>query len=253
LLLVLAVLRAVFHPQLSELMDNVFFSLVGGGLALVLLPIERLASVKAAGFELSLTQPQIAGAIAASGRDRIKSDELRAKLSKLEDLLPIIRGSRVLWVDDNPHTILGERRVLRALGVDVTSVTSSLAAEEKLRADNDFDLVISDIQRAGDTYKITGGEAVHEGVNLVVKLRTQYDDPVIKSMPVIFYAAYDRQRLVAFTRRVRELQPEAEIANSILELLPKAVSVLAESRSIPMVPASKEPTLLETPTGRTFG
>src|SRR5207302_9651723 len=134
----------------------------------------------------------------------------------------IIRGSRVLWVDDNPDTILGERRVLRALGVEVTSVNSSLDAERTLQADNDFDLIISDIQRQGDTYKITGGEPIHEGVNLVIKFRTQRKDegdPVVKSMPVIFYAAYERERLVAFTRRVRELPPEAEIANSIFELM----------------------------------
>lgn len=254
LLLSLAILRAVFHPHLTGLMDSVFFSLVGGGLALVLIPIERLTSVKAAGFELSLAQPQIAGAIAGLGLDRIQSDELRAKLSKLKDLLPTIRGSRVLWVDDRPQNILGERRVLRALGVDVTSAISSRMAEETLLVDNDFDLMISDIQREGDSYESTGGEPIHEGVNFILKLRTQHDDPVVKSMPVIFYAAYDREQLVAFTRRVRELPPEAQIADSIHELLPKVVSILAESRSEPIVSASKKtPTSLQGETGQTFG
>ena len=226
-------------------MDTLFFGLVAAAIALVLLPIERLTSVKAAGVELSLSQPQITGAIAVLGLDRIQSDELRDILSRYKDVLPIVRGSRVLWVDDYPHAVLGERRLLRALGVDVTSADSSSKAEDTLRMDNDFDLLITDIQRTGDTYKITGGEPIHEGANLVIKLRTQSADPVIKSMPVIFYAAYDRESLVSFTRKARELQPEAGIAASMLELLPKVLSTLAESRSKPLVVAQrKKPTLV---------
>src|SRR2546421_459886 len=116
--------------------------------------------------------------------------------------------------------------------------------------------MISDIQREGDTYEITGGEPIHEGVNLVVKFRTQRKDrDPIKSIPVIFYAAYDRKQLVDFTRRVCELTPKADIANSIFELLPKVVWILVESRSEPIVAGVKKPTTLrhvETETGQQF-
>ena len=123
------------------------------------------------------------------GLDRIENKQLKNQLSKLGDELQSARGSRVLWIDDKPHNLIGARRLLRALGIQVMSATSSTSAEHILNIDNDFDLIITDVQRLGDSHAVVGGEPIHEGVNFVIRLR-QHSDPIIKSLPVIFYAAY---------------------------------------------------------------
>ena len=78
-----------------------------------------------------------------------------------------------------------------------------------------------------------GGIDIHEGVNFIVVLR-KHKDPNIRVIPVIFYAAYDWERLVQFTRPARELTPEAEISNSMDDFLPKTIRRLADERSKPI-------------------
>ena len=147
--------------------------------------------------------------------------------------LESIRGSRVLWIDDNPHNILGVRRLLRALGINIVSAVSSEAAESILETDNDFDLIVTDVQRMGDSHKITGGVIIHEGVNYIIRLR-EHPDPVIAHMPVIFYAAYEWEKLVKHTRPVRELLPEPEISNAAPDFVVKVVNTLAIQRATPI-------------------
>jgi CheY-like chemotaxis protein len=244
-LLALAVVRFLFYYAIGERMDSVFFALVGAAVVLLLIPLDRLKSLKAGGIEVSLDQPQVQGAIAGLGLDRIQNDEMRARLARLEHELGVIHGSRVLWIDDWPHKILGERRLLRALGVEVVQATSSKMAERILEADNDFDLLITDVQRAGRSYEVTGGRRIHEGVNFVVKLRRQHADPVVRALRVIFYAAYPWEELKEWTRPAWSQSPapetpKPELANSVLDLVPKAVKLLAEARSAPLVASGKK-------------
>lgn len=237
-MIAVAVLRLVYHSSLSAKMDGVFFMVLGAGLLLLLVPIQYLKTFKAGGIEFSLEQPQLQGAISGLGLDRIEDEKIRALLSQLQAQLRAVRGSRVLWIDDRPHGIIAERRLLRALEVEIVTAISSGAAREVLKGDNDFDLIVSDVQRVGDSYRETGGERIHEGVNFIVVLRTQHPDPVVRSLPVIFYAAYDWERLVEFTRLARSLYPPPEISNSVVDLIPKAVKLLFESRSTP-IPATE--------------
>jgi hypothetical protein len=59
----------------------------------------------------------------------------------------------------------------------------------------------------------------------------------------VFYAAYDWNRLVEFTRPARELQPEPEISNAVADLIPKVIRQLADARTIPIrLAAVKTPT-----------
>jgi CheY-like chemotaxis protein len=194
------------------------------------IPWDQLTSFKAAGVEITLQQPAIKAAMAGLGLDRVKDEQLRSELLRMGSELQLVHGSKVLWIDDKPHNLLGGRRLLRALGVTVVSVISSKAAEQVLASDNDFDLLITDVQRLGDTYKEVGGIDLHEGVNFIVKLRRN-SDANIKNMPVIFYAAYDWERLVEFTRPAREVQPEPGISNSVLDFVPKVIRRLAEQRA----------------------
>ena len=130
--------------------------------------------------------------------------------------------------------MVAERRLLRALGVDVVTASSSNEAERTLEGDNDFDLIITDVQREGDNYRTTGGIDIHDGVNFIVRLRKDHKDPVITKLPVIFYAAYDPDRLMEFTAPARAQYWNTETANSEQELIPQAVKLLAHSRSTPI-------------------
>ena len=239
-LVVLAILRIVFHETLSPKMDITFFSLLAFAFLALVLPWEQLKTFKAGGVEISLEKPTVKAAIIGLGLDRVDDDNLKNHLSRLDDELKMASGSRVLWIDDKPHNVLGARRVLRALGINVTTATSSEMAQDILDTDNDFDLIISDVQRKGVNYKqIDGGIEIHEGVNFAVVLR-KHADQNIRVLPVIFYAAYDWERLVKFTRPARELMPEAQISNSMADFLPKVIKRLAMERSKPIAFSSEK-------------
>lgn len=235
LLILLAIARLVLGDKIAGRMDNTFFVLVALAFILHIVPFERLKTFKAAGIELSLELPQVQGAIAGLGLKGIQDEILRLWLSQRKDELETIRGSRVLWVDDYPENVIGARRLLRALGVETVPAVSSDKAEEILNRDNDFDLIITDVSRNGESYKETGGIKGLEGVNFIVKLRTTHPDPVIKSMPVMFYAAYSRERLIEYTRPASKTLPEPEVSNTVSDLIIKVVKQLAAVRSTPIV------------------
>jgi CheY-like chemotaxis protein len=241
-LILLASVRWVFYETTSDRMDTVFFGLVLLAALVYFLPWENIKTLKAAGVELSIESSPVKAAINSLGLDRIEDEKLGKHLSNLEDELTSIHGGRVLWIDDKAHKIVGERRLLRALGIQVVPAISSEMAEEVLDSDNDFDLIISDVKRLGDSYKVTGGIKIHEGTNFVVKLR-QHSDPIIQRMPVVFYGAYPWEKLVEFTRPARETQPEPEISNTVIDFVPKIIKQLAQSRATPIAYSpKKEPT-----------
>ncbi len=197
------------------------------------------------------------------GLDRIEDAKLRTKLQLISHVLPVITGSKLLWIDDHPEKVIDERRLLRALGVTIIPAISSDQAREILRADLDFDLIVSDVQRSGGTHKITGGVDIHEGVNFIVWLRTKFADEFkdkgdefddeyikqidkyIKQIPVIFYAAYDWPRLVEFTGPARATLPEPAISNSAADFVPKVLWALAESQTAIRVPPKKGPSRIK--------
>lgn len=235
----LAVLRLVYHASLADKMDNLFFILVGIALMLLVVPIHQLKSFKAGGIEFSLDQPKVQAAIISLGLNRIQNEGLRVRLSLLQHQLEAIRGSRVLWIDDKPQKILAERRLLRALGVEVVPAISSESAQTILENDNDFDVIVTDIQRPGETYKETGGIRVHEGVNFIVKLRSG-PDSAIATLPVVFFANYPWDKLLKFTKPARDTYPSPEITNAAIDFIPKTIKLLAESRSTPIIAADRK-------------
>ena len=234
IIILVAIFRFIFFDILSEKMDYIFLILIVLAVLILFLPWERISSIKAAGIEITLNQPQVRGAIKSLGLNRLKNEKLREIIMRKASEIELLKGSRILWIDDHPYSIIGERWLLRALGAEVVSVTSSEMAEEVLKRDIDFDMIISDVQRLGESYKETGGIRIHEGVNFIIRLR-KHKDPIIKTLPVTFYAVYDWDRLVKFTRPAREFQPEAKISNIIEDLLIKVISTLSDVRSNPMI------------------
>ena len=66
-------------------------------------------------------------------------------------LEPLVRGRRVLWVDDEPSSNEVEAGLLKRLGVDVENAESTEEALARLRRDPArFDLVVSDWARGED-------------------------------------------------------------------------------------------------------
>jgi len=241
-LVMFAVTRFSNYESLSTRMDLVFLSLVLSAFLLWMLPWadlwERLSGVTLGGFGISLEAPHVKAALDesindadwlektghSSSEEDIRKNLIR-RLKRLEEELPIVRGSRVLWIDDHPYDILGERRLLRALGIDIIPARSSKEAQDILETDNDFDLIITDVRRTDE----------HEGVNFIVSLRKEENehlkDEQIKSLPVIFYGDHPWGDIVASTRPARELQPEAEASNSADDLIPRVIRRLAEERT----------------------
>ena len=95
---------------------------------------------------------------------------------------PLLRGARVLWVDDNPSNNLYERTALASLDI---SVDLALSTEEALYMTSrlQYDLVLSDMNRAGN---------VNAGTELLDHLKPQK-----AATPLVFYVGQiDRQRTV---------------------------------------------------------
>jgi CheY-like chemotaxis protein len=242
LLIVLVILRWIFYDIASTRLDTVALTLIIAAILVYVIPWENLRTFKAAGFELTLEQSQVKSAIDSLGLDKEKHKALIEQLSRLDTELQSIRGAKVLWIDDKPHKLIGGRRLLRALGVQILSATSSEIAAAILESDNDFDLIITDIQRY-ETSPVGRGKhpVAHDGVDFILKLRKHFD-PVLASMPVVFYAAYPWETLVSLTRPARETRPEPDISNSISDFVPKVIKRLAISRAIPISSDEKEPT-----------
>lgn len=260
-LLTLAILRLAFVDGLEERMDRTFLLLLGAAILVIVLPWERLTSLKAAGVEITLDLPPIAGALRSLGLDRVEDEQLKLELSRLEQEIEQVGGSRLIWIDDQPTHIVGLRRLLRAFGVEIVMATSTLHAEDILRNDNDFDMIVSDVQRNEKAEQVTFswfrenetkiksdrfGELettdgrkfykLHEGVNFIVRLRTDTRcDPVIAALPVLFYAAYDWARLAQFTAIALATSPDTDISNSPMTFVPKAIRMLARARASQIV------------------
>jgi CheY-like chemotaxis protein len=236
---------ALWRYKGTKSVDTTVIALVIAAVLIHLVPIQRITTFKGAGVEFSVEQPQVKGAIDALTPNQVQNEELRKDLERLRDDLPLVRGSRVLWIDNSPDVIVAARRLLRALGVEIVPAVSSEMADEILARDKDFDLIVTDTQRPGNSYKFNNGIEIHEGVNYLVKLR-KTADPIVKQIPVIFFSAYDWDRLVMFTRPARETLPEPEITNSVNDLILKVVKRLAHERSRPLVyDDQKEPTPVE--------
>lgn len=225
--------------------DSTTLFLLGAAAAVLLVPWERLESFKGGSVEISVG-PAVRGAVENVQLDsRLETEQLLATIEELGADVETARGGRVLWIDDNPHNLLGERRILRALGVSVTTVTSSGCAVEILDTDNDFDLLVSDVQRVGESHQYNDGNRVHEGVNFVCRLR-DHADPNIAGMAVIFYASYPWEKLVAYTRPAREKLPEADLANTTGALIEQTIRTLEAVRrdpiEYPITTEQKQPT-----------
>jgi CheY-like chemotaxis protein len=109
--------------------------------------------------------PAVAGALQAarSGSSGLRRAELVGN---------VLRGARVLWVDDHPENNAWERELLRSLGVAIVPVESTRSALASLKAEP-FDVMISDIHRDNEPVDgIEGAKQVRDAM---------------PTLPIVFY------------------------------------------------------------------
>jgi CheY-like chemotaxis protein len=107
----------------------------------------RMTKFKALGVEAEFSAKAMDGAIAAQGV-QVSQDDRKGALKRLALLAPLLRDTRILWVDDTPASTRNERALLESYGVRVDTFTTSAQAESALR-DNKYLLVITDLKREG--------------------------------------------------------------------------------------------------------
>lgn len=93
-------------------------------------------------------------------------------LRRAQTVGAVMRGARILWIDDHPEGNVLERRTLTDLGATVVAVETTSSAIASLQSDR-FDLVLSDIAR---------GESRTEGIDALPQLRAIDGSP-----PVVYY------------------------------------------------------------------
>lgn len=110
----------------------------------------------------------------------IKTIEYNAALRRASLARDVFEGSRVLWIDDEIDSVELEKQTLEHLGIRVTTARTTQEALGQLRTAS-FDLILSDIERAGDP---------DEGVLVI----PQFEE-IDPNTPIIFYIAqFDEQR-----------------------------------------------------------
>jgi len=232
---ILAGFRLVFYKIATENLDNTIMLLFGIAVLVLIVPWERLKIFKAGSVEVELGQPQVQGAL--SGMASANQDELQKDLLRLAPKIELAKGGRVLWLEDRPHNVVGERRFLRALGIEIVPATPR-NVKEKIEEDNDFDIIISDIQ-----WRDERNEPTYGGMEFIKKLRTENSDPVISSLPVVFYTAYEFEVVSEIVQEVGITRfLKVEFAYSIRDLITQVITLVAENRSNPIKVGRKQPT-----------
>ena len=134
--------------------------------------LPHLSGLKMFGVEATFIREELEKAVKKQ-KTKI-SQEAKSKVERrLQKNVPLLRKTKVLWVDDNPGNIAYESRILRSVGVNIDTVTSTTQALSML-SQNDYDLIISDIARDG---------VPDEGLRFLSETRKQD-----LFRPTIFYA-----------------------------------------------------------------
>lgn len=219
------VIRIIFYSYFKDRIDDITLSLIIVAILIILIPFEKISSFKAGNVELMLERKDVQSSISSLSLEEIDQENLKTKLKLSEQNLKYLSNSRVLWIDDYQNKILGEKRLLRTLGANIIPAISSDVAIDLLKDDCDFDLIITDIQRPGEFHKKNDGIDIHDGVNFIE--HAIKNNLISKLTPIIFYAAYDYERLIKFTERTKTLRKKIVSVNNIADLFYESINSIA--------------------------
>jgi CheY-like chemotaxis protein len=124
--------------------------------------LPRMSGFRAFGVELAFVQEELNQAIDKQDAE-VSMDDRSQVLRRAQRVAPVLRGARILWVDDNPDFNTYERSMLQSLGILVDIALSTDKALEMLRR-TEYHAVISDMKREG---------VADEGLQFVEKMRQQ--------------------------------------------------------------------------------
>ncbi len=132
--------------------------------------LPKISGFKAFGIEASFLREGLEGAVKAGKNPNLQvSNSLMQRISHYPK-----RPVRVLWVDDNPDTVMYESGVLQGLGMLVEFAKTSANAMERLGKEK-FQIVVSDIRRNGKNT---------EGLDFMAQMRAAG-----LNMPLIYYVS----------------------------------------------------------------
>lgn len=109
--------------------------------------VSRMTKLKALGVEAEFSGKAMDDAIAVQ-RVQVSDGDRKGALRRLTVIAPLLRDTRVLWIDDNPANNRYERALLESFGVRIDTVTSSADGERAAR-ENIYTLIITDLAREG--------------------------------------------------------------------------------------------------------
>ena|SRR5215211_3466394 len=162
-------------------------------------PLRRLMNelgvrkVGGLGFDVEFIEHQAAVAYVDQGLDPPSEQDRRAIRRTAEHLGPLARGTRVLWVDNQPRNNERERSAFLAWQVDVqTRRTTDQALCELRDPREQYDLVVTDWRRPGDS------ECSPAGLELINRMRDRgLEEPVIFYHGAVPLDELERRRAAA--------------------------------------------------------
>lgn len=240
-LLVLAI-RHVKDPGARGRFDATFLGMLAIVLLFPFIPFSSVKSFAAGGVTISLDGPSVQAAVSTISRDPRISEDLRRRLESYQSDLTLVPGARILWIDKDPLTMVGAQRLLRALGASIVVTTSTRSTEGVFQSDVDFDLIISDVVRRGDSWRTlqrTPADSVYEGFNFVRLLRAE-NRCAVADIPVVFYSGLPLARLERDSEDLRGSLPQVEVTDNVPDLVVKVVRMIARTRRAPFVYSARK-------------
>jgi CheY-like chemotaxis protein len=243
ILLLVVIARHVKDPGARGRFDATFIFLFSFALLFPFIPFDRVKSLTAGGVAISLNEPSVQGAVFSISQDTRIADDLRHRLEANQGDVALMPGARILWIDPHPLTTVGAQRLLRALGADIVMRSSSRDALQELQVDLDFDLVISDVGRHGDSWRALSGEATdsaYEGLNFIRLLRQERC--AASELPVIFFSALPVEKVQSHSVDLLTSDHRPEVTDSVEDLIITVVRTTARVRRVPFLVSERKTT-----------
>ncbi len=144
---------------------------------------------------------------AAMTKTVVSAGSKRGVLRRLEHAADVLKGGRLLWVDDHPEGNASLIQLFRAAGMEVDTALSTAEALSRLRM-RSYDVILSDIGRQQDP---------SAGISMLRDL----DDLGIDTPVVLYTLGFDYQR--GFPRRAFAVtEAPDEVVHYVIDLIERA-------------------------------
>ena len=140
----------LFRPLFPYLLAFTVIYTFRNDISEVLLP--RVQSLKFGNLEITFLKNSVKKIASKRANLELSDEDATSPFLRARGIAPILKGARLLWIDDNPENNENEARVLRKLGIEVDTAMTSAEARKMLSRFN-YDAILSDIKREGKEYE----------------------------------------------------------------------------------------------------